>query len=151
MLRTKNVVAAFCLLAPAAIWAQEALSVKALRALPRQVSLYEIAFTTTEVLGADAEIRVSFPATYDLNAFEIAGSTSINGGFTWQRQGQLVTLRRSGIGTPVPRGQKVSVQLGLINNPPIFAAAEPVRVEILHSKKDTTAKVLTNRVEFQSR
>lgn len=142
---------ACCLLAPLTMWAQDAVSVKALRAVPRQVSLYEITFTTTDSLRPDAEIHLTFPASYDLSAFEIAGSTSINGGFTYKRDGQKVTLQRSGIGTPVQRGQKVSLQLGLIKNPPTFDSAEPVRIEVFHSKKQTPTKAITSRVEFQRR
>lgn len=146
-----TLLAVFSLLAPMATWAQEALSVKALRAAPRQTSIYEIAFTTTEIVAADAEIRVTFPASYALSALEIVGSTNIHGGFTFKREGQRVTLQRSGIGAAVPRGHKVSLQLGLIKNPSTFATAEPIRVEVLHSKKATTAKAFTASVEFQSR
>lgn len=144
-------IAALCLLTPALLWAQDGLSVKALRALPGKACLYEIAFTTTDELSADAEIRLSFPAGFDLTAFEIAGSISINGGFTWKREGQQVTLRRSGLGAAVPRGQKVKVQLGLIQNPADFATAAPVRVEVFHTSKAKTPQAITRRVEFESR
>jgi hypothetical protein len=137
--------------APALSWSQEAMAIKALRAAPRQASLYEVSFSTGEVLAVDAEIRLTFPASYDLSALEIAGSTTINGGLTLTRDGQRVAIKRTGLGTAVPRGQKVSLQLGLIKNPSSFATAEPVRVEVLHSKKTTTAKAFASSVEFQSR
>ncbi len=131
--------------------AQEKMAIKALRAAPRLASLYEISFVTSEALAVDAEIRISFPASYNLSELEIAGSTSINGGLTLTRDGQRVIVKRSGLGTAVPRGQQVSLQLGLIKNPAAFATAEPVQIEVLHSKKTTTAKAFTSSVEFQSR
>ncbi len=150
--RASLFVTAVCLMTPITMWGQDQLKVKAMRAAPRQTSLYEITFTTTETLAADAEIRVMFPSTYDLGGFEIAGSTTINGGFTFKREGQRVTIQRTGLGSSIPRGQKVSLQLGLIKNPPLFANAEPVRIEVLHSRKATTAaKAFTSSVEFQAR
>jgi hypothetical protein len=131
--------------------AQEKMTVKALRAAPRKASIYEVTFSTTEALARDAEIRLTFPASYDLSELDIAGSTSINGGMTLTRNGQRVIVKRGGLGTVVPRGQQVSLQLGLIKNPATFANAEPVRVEVLHSQKSTTAKAFASSVEFQSR
>lgn len=131
--------------------AQEKMTIKALRAAPRLASLYEISFVTSEALALDAEIRITFPASYDLGELDIAGSTTINGGLTLTRDGQRAIVKRTGLGTVVPRGQKVSLQLGLIKNPPIFANAEPVRIEVLHSQKTTTAKAFASSVEFQSR
>jgi len=131
--------------------AQETLAVKAMRAAPQQASLYEIAFTTTDPLAADAEIRLTFPSAYDLKHFEIAGSTTILGGLSWKRDGQVVTLRRSGLGAVVPPGQKVSVQLGMIQNPSRFDTAEPLRIEVLPSPKTRTLRTFTSRVEFLSR
>jgi hypothetical protein len=145
----------FCSLAAiflaTAVLAQEPMAIKALRAAPRQASIYEISFSTTEALAVDAEIRVVFPAAYDLSGLEIAGSTTINGGLTMTRDGQRVVVKRTGLGTVVPSGQRVSLQLGLIRNPSSFAAAEQVRVEVLHSKKATAAKAFASSVEFQSR
>lgn len=139
------------LLVPAPSSAQDAMTIKALRAAPRQASIYDVSFSTSEVLAADAEIRLTFPTSYDLGGLEIAGSTAINGGLSLTRDGQRVTIRRSGLGTAVPQGQKVSLQLGLIKNPSTFANAEQVRIEVLHSKKATTAKAFAPSVEFQSR
>jgi hypothetical protein len=134
-----------------AVWAQESMAIKALRAAPRQTSIYELSFSTNEALAVDAEIRLTFPAAYDLSGLEIAGSTTINGGLTLTRDGQRVVVKRTGLGTVVPRGQKVGLQLGLIKNPSNFATAEQVRVEVLHSKKATAAKAFASSVEFQSR
>jgi len=131
--------------------AQEKMTIKALRAAPRLASLYEISFVTSEALAVDAEIRISFPVSYDLSTLEIAGSATINGGLTLTRDGQRVIVKRTGLGTVVPRGQKVGLQLGVIKNPATFAIVEPVRIEILHSQKTTTAKAFASSVEFQSR
>jgi hypothetical protein len=112
---------------------RDSLTVQALRAAPGKPSLYELTFVTTDTLRRDAEIVVTFPNTFDLSQLQIAGSNQINGGFKLERRGQEARLRRSGLGETIPPGRKVSVQLGLIVNPPSFSSAHQVRVAVANS------------------
>jgi hypothetical protein len=109
---------------------RDSLTVQALRAQPGKPSLYELRFVTTDTLARDAEIVVTFPRAFDLSQLEIAGSSQINGGFKLERKGQDVHLRRTGLGERIPPGRKVSLQLGLVINPPDFSATHQVTVQL---------------------
>jgi hypothetical protein len=109
---------------------RDSLTVQALRAQPGKPSLYELRFVTTDTLARDAEIVVTFPRAFDLSQLEIAGSSQINGGFKLERKGQDVHLRRTGLGERIPPGRKVSLQLGLVVNPPDFSASHQVTVQL---------------------
>ena len=110
-----------------------ALKLRALRAEPGKVSLYELSFTTKDTLDSKAEMTFNFPPAFDLSALEIASSTNINGGFKILKEGNRVTVRRTGLGDPVPPGREVSLQLGLIKNPPDIFGAHEVAFEIASS------------------
>jgi hypothetical protein len=107
----------------------DSLTVHALRAEPGKPSLYELRFVTTDTLARDAELVLTFPRAFDLSQLEIAGSSQINGGFKLERKGQEVHLRRTGLGEKIPPGRKVSLQLGLVVNPPDFSASHQVTVQ----------------------
>jgi hypothetical protein len=109
---------------------RDSLTVQALRAQPGKPSLYELRFVTTDTLARDAKIVVTFPPAFDLSQLEIAGSNQINGGFKLERKGQEVHLRRSGLGQKIPPGRRVSLQLGLVVNPPDFSASHQVTVQL---------------------
>ena len=109
---------------------RDSLTVKALRAAPGKPSLYEVSFVTADSLAANALIVISFPKTFNLSQLEIAGSSTINGGFTLTRRGQEVQVRRTGLGAKISPGKRVSLQLGLIGNPASFSAAHQVRVQL---------------------
>jgi hypothetical protein len=109
---------------------RDSLTVQALRAQPGKPSLYELRFVTTDTLARDAAIVVTFPPAFDLSQLEIAGSSQINGGFKLERKGREVHLRRTGLGQKIPPGRKVSLQLGLVVNPPDFSASHQVTVQL---------------------
>jgi len=109
---------------------RDSLAVKALRAEAGKPSLYEVSFVTTDTLAPNAAIVMAFPAAFDLSQLEIAGSNTINGGFTLERKAQEVLLRRTGLGAKIPPGKKVSIQLGLIVNPANLSASHQVRVQL---------------------
>jgi len=126
---------------------RDSLAVKALRAAPGKSSLYEVSFVTTDSLASNAMIVISFPKAFDLSQLEIAGSSTINGGFTLTRNGQDVQVRRTGLGAKIPPGKKVSLQLGLIGNPTSFSSSHQVRVQ-LPAIRPTAATTKNMDVQF---
>jgi len=126
---------------------RDSLAVKALRAEPGKPSLYEVSFVTTDSLAPNATLVVTFPREFDLRQLEIAGSSTINGGFTLERKGQEVRLRRSGLGAKIPPGKKVSIQLGLIGNPANLSASHQVRVQ-LPAAAPSAATTKNKEVQF---
>jgi hypothetical protein len=128
---------------------RDSLAVKALRAEPGKPSLYEVSFVTTDSLASNAIIVVTFPAEFDLSQLEIAGSSTINGGFTLERKGQEVRLRRTGLGAKIFPGKKVSIQLGLIVNPANLSASHRVRVQLPPPSGAPSAATMTKNMEVQ--
>jgi len=126
---------------------RDSLAVKALRAAPGKASLYEVSFVTMDSLAANATIVISFPKAFDLSRLEIAGSSTINGGFTLARNGQDVQVRRTGLGAKISPGKKVSIQLGLIGNPTSFSASHQVRVQ-LPATRNAAATTKNMDVQF---
>lgn len=127
---------------------RDSLTVQALRAQPGKPSLYELRFVTTDTLARDAEIVVTFPRAFDLSQLEIAGSSQISGGFKLERKGQEVHLRRTGLGEKIPPGRKVSLQLGLIINPPDFSASHQVTVQLPAATPSAKAVAANKEVKF---
>lgn len=127
---------------------RDSLAVKALRAEPGKASLYEVSFVTTDTLPPNASLVVTFPQEFDLSQLEIAGSSTINGGFTLQRKDREVFLRRTGLGSKIPPGKKVSIQLGLIVNPANLSASHQVRVQLPAAAPSAAATVKNQAVQF---
>jgi len=126
---------------------RDSLAVKALRAEAGKPSLYEVSFVTTDSLARNAAIVVTFPREFDLSQLEIAGSSTINGGFMLERKGQEVRLHRTGLGKTIPPGKKVSIQLGLIINPANISASHQVRVQ-LPTAPSAAATIKNKEVQF---
>ena len=127
---------------------RDSLTVQSLRAQPGKPSLYELRFVTTDTLARDAEIIVTFPPAFDLSQLEIAGSSQINGGFKLERKGQKVHLRRTGLGQKIPPGRKVSLQLGLVVNPPDFSASHQVTVQLPAATPLAKTVAINKEVKF---
>jgi hypothetical protein len=127
---------------------RDSLAVKALRAEPGKPSLYEVSFVTTDSLSPNAVLAVTFPREFDLSQLEIAGSSTINGGFTLQRNDREVLLRRTGLGSKIPPGKKVSIQLGLIVNPANLSASHQVRVQLPAAAPSAAATTKNQAVQF---
>src|SRR5262245_10993691 len=69
---------------------------QALHAEANQPSVYEVTITSPQVLEADAEFVLEFPADFDLTTLMVAGSPDLTGGFTLAREEQRVRVQRSG-------------------------------------------------------
>lgn len=77
-------------------------------------AIYTLRFALEDSIRRSAELTILFPAIFDLSALEIAGSTDVDGGLKLTKQGQRVTVSRTGRGRIVPPGTPVEVKLGLI-------------------------------------
>ncbi len=116
-------------------------SLRALRAEPGKPSLYDLRFTTSDTLDPLAEMVFEFPRELDLRQLQIASSTSINGGFKIFREGNVVRIRRTGLGEVILPGRQVEVKLGLIVSPLSLTAYHEVAFEV----RSATGKVKLER------
>lgn len=103
-------------------------------------SIYQIRFSVAKPIPPRAIIRVTFPAEFDLSEVIIAGSTTINGGFDLKVDQQVVTLKRSGLGRPIPANEPVDVKFAIVKNPRRVANDYRIAVEILDEAEQTILK-----------
>lgn len=116
-------------------------SLRALRAEPGKPSLYDLRFTTSDTLDPLAEMVFEFPRELDLRQLQIASSTSINGGFKIFREGNVVRIRRTGLGETILPNRQVELQLGLIISPQSLLSNQEVAFEV----RSATGKVTLAR------
>lgn len=129
----------------------DSLQIFALRAEPGAPALYEVAFVLRDTLHADAELMLQFPDEFDLNDLEIVGSKTVNGGWRFERRNQDVTLRRTGLGAPVPPGRRVTVTFGLIRNPADLNAAQPVIFRLKYARNGEQTAAMQAAVTARQR
>ncbi len=98
-------------------WAQEIISVKATQTTPRTAAAYQFMFTTEQDLLPNAEIDIVFPSYFILSKTVLADSRAINGGFSVAVKNDTVRVKRSGMGSVVPKGRTVDLLLASIINP----------------------------------
>lgn len=97
--------------------AQEQITISPLFREPGVNSIYEIKFTPTKAIPADAQFKVIFPEGFDLTKVKIAGSSTINGGFKTSVKDSVVLIERSGLGNIVAAGENVDLQFTTVKNP----------------------------------
>ena len=122
--------------------------IQALHAEAGKPSVYEITFTASEALSAEAEFAFEFPAEFDLSQLQIAGSPDMSGGFTLTRDKQKVLVKRSGLGQAVLSGARVRLRLGAIINPKNFANSAPITLQVRASAKSAATAMAQQRVAF---
>ncbi|MDZ7264706.1 MAG: hypothetical protein ONB16_08990 [candidate division KSB1 bacterium] len=103
-------------------------------------SIYQIRFSATKPIPPKAMIRITFPPEFDLSEVMIAGSTTINGGFELKVDKQVVMLKRSGLGRPIPPNESVDVKFAIVKNPRRAADDYRISVEILDEAEKTIIK-----------
>lgn len=126
-------------------WAALADSVKIIAKHPeiRSSSIYQVNFVIDKPIPAKAAFRIVFPIGFDLSDLMIAGSSTINGGFTLQVEGQTVTIKRSGLGKEIPPNQPVDVKFAIVKNPAQAADDYEIQVELLDGSEKPILKTKT--------
>ncbi|MDZ7331855.1 MAG: hypothetical protein ONB13_07850 [candidate division KSB1 bacterium] len=126
-------------------WAALADSVKIIAKHPeiRNSSIYQVNFVLDKAIPAQAAFRIVFPIGFDLSDLMIAGSSTINGGFVLQVEGQTVTIKRSGLGKEIPPNQPVDVKFAIVKNPPQPADDYEIHVELLDESEKPILKTTT--------
>jgi hypothetical protein len=122
---------------------------QALRAEANQPSVYEITITSPQVLEADAEFVLEFPADFDLTVLMVAGSPDMTGGFTLTREEQRVRVQRSGVGVRVAANTPVRLRLGAIINPGKLESDYQISVQARPAISAALPAVQKAKVEFQ--
>lgn len=119
-------------------------AMRALRAEPGKASLYDLRFTARDTLDPLAEMIFVFPRDLDLSLLQVASSTSINGGFKILREGNVVRIRRTGLGETILPGTPVELKLGLITSPQNLAMPHDISFEV----RSATGEIMLNQVRL---
>lgn len=82
-----------------------------------QQSIYILNFSILDTIPPGAQWEINFPAGFDLSKVLLAGSNSINGGFSVQVTGQNILISRSGQGFPLRAGINYDLAFANVNNP----------------------------------
>ncbi len=83
-----------------------------------QQSIYILNFSLSDTIPPAAQWQINFPAGFDLGKVLLAGSNSINGGFSVQVTGQRILISRSGQGSILRTGINYDLAFANVNNPP---------------------------------
>lgn len=124
------------------LWTAPADSVEIVAKHPeiKNSSIYQINFVVDKPIPPKAVFRIVFPIGFNLSDLMIAGSTTINGGFLLQVDGQVVTIRRSGLGKEIPANQRVDLKFGIVRNPSEPADDYEIQVELLDESEKPLLK-----------
>lgn len=123
-------------------WAAiDSLSVNPIDPEAGELSIYQVSFVLSDTLPSDAVIMITFPGDFDLPRVKLAGSSTINGGFKVSVDGQRVVLKRSGLGRPIPPGERVDVKFANVINP-VREGEYVITVEILGDVKEVTTTII---------
>ncbi|OQX86468.1 hypothetical protein B6D60_06295 [candidate division KSB1 bacterium 4484_87] len=83
----------------------------------KAMTIYYLKFSLEKPLPADAVFVFLFDDAFDLSNAEVAGSSTINGGFALKKDGQKLMISRTGIGDTLPPNKKAELKFALIKNP----------------------------------
>lgn len=108
-------------------------------------SIYQVKFSVSKPIPANAMFRVTFPPEFDLSDLLIAGSTTINGGFEIAVDKQVVVMKRSGLGKEVPANQSADLKFAIVRNPGKPADDYKILIEILDGGEKSIFKAEKNQ------
>ena len=127
-------------------YSQEQFELTAMFPEANAMSIYKLDFTLADTLKADGQLKITFPEAFDLSKVKMAGSSTINGGFTVKVADSTVLVSRSGIGNVVLPGTPVDVKFANIKNPPDYMKSYSAKIEILNQKIKFVEKAIAVKI-----
>lgn len=80
-------------------------------------TLYELTFTSPDTIGQNARFSLTFPPEFDLSMVSLAGSNTMNGGFSVTVKDSIIEIGRKGEGKPAYPGNKLNLLFSVVKNP----------------------------------
>ncbi len=108
------------------------------------LTIYVLKFSLEKALPSDAAFRFLFSDGFDLSHVEIAGSSTINGGFEIEVKGQEVLISRTGLGDEIPAKKKAALKFALVINPDKAQENYPLDIEFLGGDAGVLYKTRVN-------
>lgn len=100
-------------------------------------SIYEVEFVASKPISPKATIVINFPEAFDLSNLQVAGSSTLNGGFNLKVENKELRLERSGLGREISPNEKVSVKFAIVKNPDRAGDEYNLEIEILNDQKQS--------------
>ena len=131
----------FLALSSSLLRAQDELTITATHLTAGKAAAYDMSFTATDDISPDATIHIVFPKDFDVSQVVMAASKTITGGFTVSTAADTVRIKRTGLGTSVPRGTACDLAMAAVTNAPqmdtefefVLAVYEGNRLVFSHS------------------
>jgi len=101
--------------------------------LAGRTTLYTINFTTVGSIPANGKIKVTFPTNYDISGAVSATCSSMNGGFSTGKSGQVVTFTRNNTGSGTTAGNAETCTVDGIKNPTFSATTGTFTIQTTDS------------------
>jgi hypothetical protein len=130
------IISIFILISAAQASPADTVNVVARHAESNAKSIYKIEFRLATAISPKAILKVTFPDGFDLSELKIASSTTMNGGFDAEVNGQVLLLKRSGLGREIKPGEKVDVNFAIVKNP--LKPADDYRIIVEIMEKETS-------------
>jgi len=109
-------------------------------------SIYQIEFRLSKPLSPKGVIQIKFPKGFDLSNLQVAGSSTINGGFDLKVEDQTVILKRSGLGRLIKANEKADVKFAIVKNPSTPEKEYELEIEILN---ENNLSLIKNREKIK--
>lgn len=80
-------------------------------------TLYQVNFVSPVIIDNDALFSLTFPSEFDISNTTVAGSKSMDGGFTVSVQDSVLQIKRRGEGKSVNVGTPQNLMFSVVKNP----------------------------------
>jgi len=114
-------------------------------------SIYELFFSIEKEISPKAIVTIEFPTNFDLSGVLIAGSATINGGFSLSVEQNKVVIKRSGLGRTIKPNEKVDIKFANVRNPATAADDYRIKINIKNDEnitiidKENNLKIVSNK------
>ncbi len=109
-------------------------------------TLYELTFTSPDTIGQNARFSLTFPPEFDLSMVSLAGSQTMNGGFSVTVKDSIIEIGRNGEGKPAYPGNELNLLFSVVKNPDIANNNYLILFRILDSFGNTVSSTRSKPV-----
>ena len=80
-------------------------------------TLYKLSFVPREIIPSNARFDIEFPGEFDISLLSLAGSNTMDGGFSVSVDGTKLAINRNGEGKQVGPGVPSNLLFSIVRNP----------------------------------
>ena len=111
-------------------------------------TLYQVSFVYQDSISANDRFSLVFPEAFDLSRVTLAGSKSMNGGFTVSVRDSVLEIRRNGEGRIISPGEQVDLLFSVVKNPLNAANNYIIQFRVLDNLGNALSSKQVNPIEI---